>query len=267
MTLHRIESGGVTLSVREEGAGTPLLLLHGMWCRGTMFDALLPWLDGYRLVIPDLRAHGDSEVPPSGWALRDLARDCRIILQNLDTGPALVAGFSMGGMAALHFALKDPGLVRGLVLLGTSADAEGPVRQAQIRAVLGIIRLGWPTGRVAAESARMMFSRGFRRTHRAVVQDWKAGVRAMPRRALLQALAAVGSRPGLGARLSRLTLPVVIGAGQDDAVLAPRNSERLAGRLAGATLRMLPGVGHALPLERPEDTAAMIRDPGFTLAS
>ncbi len=258
MSDHRIRSNGVSLAVRDEGTGVPLLLLHGMWCRGSMFDRLLPHLRGYRIIIPDLRAHGDSDVPRAGWSLRDLARDCRTILETLETGPALVAGFSMGGMAALHLALKSPGLVRGLVLLGTSAEGENALRKAEMISLIGLIRLGLPRSRVGTEAARWMFSRAFREDHPDVAHAWSKDVAAMPRKALTQALEAVGRRPSLTRRLARLTLPASVGAGDKDVVLTPRHSKRLVRVLPGATLRILPGVGHALPIEAPEAVAGMI---------
>lgn len=225
-----------------------------------MFAPLLPHLEGYRVIAPDLRAHGDSEVPASRWTIADLARDCRAVLQVLEAGPALVAGFSMGGMAALHMALESPGPVRGLVLLGTSAEGESAVRKAQLISVLGLSRLGWPLGHIGREAAHWMFSREFREDHPEIVEAWSREVARMSRKALIQALEAVGRRPSVMKRLPRLTLPVIVGAGEQDVVLAPRHSRRLARLLPDATLHLVPGVGHALPIEAPEETAGLIRE-------
>lgn len=82
----------------------------------------------------------------------------------------------------------------------------------------------------------------------------------MSRKALIQALEAVGRRPSVMKRLPRLTLPVIVGAGEQDVVLAPRHSRRLARLLPDATLHLVPGVGHALPIEAPEETAGLIRE-------
>ncbi len=106
----RVRIGPARLFVRDEGEGEAFLLAHGMWCAGHMFDAMVAKLaTTYRVITPDLRAHGRSGVPRSSWSVVDVAEDYLRVLDALRVERVILGGYSMGGMAAVHFALKYPG--------------------------------------------------------------------------------------------------------------------------------------------------------------
>ena len=104
-----------------------------------------------------------------------------------------------------------------------------------------------------------MFTPDFRRSAHEVVERWTDQVEAMSRRALVQAVRAVGSRPSLEDRLGSITTPTLVLAGQRDWHLSSRHSVVLSEKIPGAELAILPGVGHGLPIERPGETVKLIR--------
>ncbi len=257
---HHLLCRGIRHLVREQGSGPAVVLAHGMWCEGGMFARMAGDLArDCRVIIPDFRAHGGTEVPRSPWSVPDLADDLAGILEQLGVTSAVVAGFSMGGMAALHFALRHPGRVRGLGLISTSAAAEPWGRRVQIHALARLLRLTGPPPWLAREAARAGFSRRFRRSDPAAVQRWESAVRAMPAPALCQALEAVASRPSVVERLGEIEVPAVILAGTADRLLRPHWSEQMSERLPEARLLRLRGSGHLVPLERPAECAAAVR--------
>ena len=146
----------------------------------------------------------------------------------------------------------------GLVLIGTSAGAEDMVRKVQIGSLAKLIDLTGPPRFLPAEAAMKTFSPEFRRTQKAEVRRWESVVRAMPPRALCQALRAVERRRDLLDEIHRVTVPVTIVAGGRDRVVRPRHSERIQRRIPGSRLVILPRVGHAVPAERPEQTARIL---------
>lgn len=256
MTTHFIQSGGIRLCAHDRGAGFPILMLHGMWCDHHAFDDVVAGLaDAYRTVCPDLRAHGDSETPTQGWSVVDLAHDLIHTLDALSIDAAVVVGHSLGGMAALQMALQDPTRLRGLVLLSTSADAEKPERRSQL-SVLSLTINMWGMNRwLAGKTAGAFFSPAYARRSPQKVKAWRQTVLSMGNHALLQALEAVRTRPSVSAQLDAIAMPVLVMSTQDDPIADPAHSAAMARRFRDGTLRMLPGGGHALPMEHPEELA------------
>lgn len=114
------------LFLRDTGPtpGAPtILLLHG-W----MFPADLNWFPAYgplaqvgRVLAPDHRGHGRGTRPSAPFRLADVADDYAALLRHLDTGPAVVVGYSMGGPLAQLLWQRHPDVVAGTVMCATSA--------------------------------------------------------------------------------------------------------------------------------------------------
>jgi pimeloyl-ACP methyl ester carboxylesterase len=251
------------LCVDDVGTGPVVLLAHGMWCDAGMFARLATELArDHRVLVPDLRGHGRSDIPSTAWTIADLAEDLAAIVDQLGVDRLTLAGFSMGGMAAADFALRHADRLDGLALIGTSAAAEELFRVAEIRTLARIIELTGPPRFLAHEASRSTFSPEFRKANPGEVKRWESVVRAMHGPALVQALRAVAGRPSLLERLVEVPTPTLIITGTADKVLRPRWSEAMRRRLPRSRLVTYPGVGHAVPTERPREVAALIRDLG-----
>ncbi|HTO74257.1 MAG TPA: alpha/beta fold hydrolase [Gemmatimonadales bacterium] len=258
-TEHRIPSGPVRLSVREAGAGKAMLLAHGMWCAGHMFDPMVAELAAtHRVIIPDLRAHGRSAVPRSAWDLTDIADDYVRILDALGVDRVILGGFSMGGMAAVHFALNHPDRLAALILISTSGSAEPWVRRREIDALSAIVAVAGAPHWLSLQAAFGVFTREFRHNSPELVDQWTDQVEAMSRKALVQSLHAVSNRPSLEDRLGEITAPTLVLAGHRDWQLSTSHSVVLSKKIPGAELAILPGVGHGLPMERPAETVRLM---------
>lgn len=213
----------------------------------------------HRVLVPDLRGHGRSTVPDRQWKIADLADDLAGILDTLKIERVTLAGFSMGGMAAVNFALRHGARLTGLALMGTSAAAEELVRVAEVRALARIIELTGTPRFLAHEAARATFSARFRKSEPGELARWQSAVRAMSRRGLVHALRAVASRPSLLERLGEIAVPTLIAAGAEDHILHPKWSRAMHRRLPRSRLVVYPGAGHAVPMERPTEMAALLR--------
>lgn len=259
----RVISQGLSLFVRDSGrtSAPAVVLAHGMWCEGGMFAPVAKELAGdYRVVTPDFRAHGRSEVPASSWTISDLAIDLLTILDTIGIERAVIAGFSMGGMAALQLAISHPDRVGGLVLLSTSAGPEEKFRILQIGVLVGLLNAVGPQEVIVREASRTTFSREFRRSYPERVERWERAIRAMKRPALVQALQAIAERPSVLKHLGHIRVPVHIATGADDRVLRPRWSRAMHEEIRASRLTVFEGAGHAIPIERPDETAGLIAE-------
>ena len=256
----RIRANGITLHASVGGRGPAILLAHGMWCHQGMFTAVAEVLAQRHTVVNlDLRGHGASDVPETPYGIADLASDYVAVLDRFDLEHAFIAGFSMGGMAALPFALAHADRLRGLILMCTTASAEHLVRKAQIGGLQRLIQAVSPGEWLTGPAAAAMFTPGFRRKRPDAVAAWKRQVANMSRRALIQALEAIAARPSLVDRLAEITVPTLIVGGDQDGVAHPRESRKMRDVLPRGRLRVIAGVGHAVPIEKPEVTATLIR--------
>lgn len=110
----------------ENQTGTPVLLLHGAYqSTGTMGD-LLPGLAATRqVIIPDHQAHGRTADVDRPITYEGLADDSAALLGHLGVAQADVVGYSMGGGAAIQFAIRHPQVVRKLVSISASYTDDG----------------------------------------------------------------------------------------------------------------------------------------------
>lgn len=268
MTERWVSRNGLRLCVDDLGAGPVVLLAHGMWCDAGMFARLAAELArDHRVLVPDLRAHGRSDVPDSPWSIADLSDDLHAILEQLRVPRLTLAGFSMGGMAAADFALRHGDRLDGLALIGTSAAAEELFRAAEIKTLAKIIEVAGAPRFLPHEASRNTFSPDFRRAEPEEVKRWESVIRAMSRPALVQALRAVAGRPDLLERLGEVQSPTLIVTGTADKVLRPRWSKAMHRRLPRSRLVTYPGVGHAVPIERPLEVATLLRSLPSALSS
>jgi len=118
--MSKILVRGIEVHYQTRGEGPDVVLIHGLssslasWYNGTMpslCDA------GFRVTVYDLRGHGLSGLTPTGYTSLQMAEDLQALLDAVGIDRVLLAGHSFGGAIAMHFAVLNPGRVRGLVLL------------------------------------------------------------------------------------------------------------------------------------------------------
>jgi 3-oxoadipate enol-lactonase len=154
---------GVTLAVRDEGAGIPVVLLHGLTAsrRYVVMGSRGLQRDGHRVIAYDARGHGASSPAPDPGAYRyeDLGNDLAAVLDALAIERAVLAGASMGGHTILRLALAQPERVAGVAVITPAYDPvsnDDPVRLARWDALSDALREGGVEGFVEAFAAQRL---------------------------------------------------------------------------------------------------------------
>lgn len=114
-----ITANGVDFHYLQAGQGPDLVMVHGLSGNlATWHLRIVPLLqDRFRVTTYDLRGHGRSSMPPSGYTSRHMADDLLALLDGLGIRDADFVGHSFGADIALHFALLHPERVRKLMLI------------------------------------------------------------------------------------------------------------------------------------------------------
>jgi 2-succinyl-6-hydroxy-2,4-cyclohexadiene-1-carboxylate synthase len=245
------------LAVRRRRApGEPLVCLHGFTRNGAMFGALGDTLD-WELAAPDLPGHGESQVAPvdleatmgalAAWLNAEMSR------------PVDILGYSMGGRIALHLAVRHPGAVANLVVISAGPGlgaVEGHRRRLEDLALADRIeQIGLPA--FLDEWAEHPLVGDAQKTGPPSAAD-----RAMREQNTAGGLAAALRGLGQGALakvdLARVEMPTLWVAGEGDERYAAIATD--AARLTGGELVVIPGAGHDVVADAPEDLADAVAD-------
>jgi pimeloyl-ACP methyl ester carboxylesterase len=268
---------GAVLHVVERGTGAPVVLVHGYTLRVAVWTLQFErWpARGTRVVAYDQRGHGQSTVGAAGLTAASMAADLRTVLEHLDLRDVVLVGHSLGGMVVEQLAIDHPEVVservRRLVLLSTAARGTA---WAGSRLVGLVERVGGAYGRVTpgVMSRRELgfFLAGIGVGPRApawIVERSQELIASCPP-ATLAAAGRVLLHFDVSDRVSAIAAPTTVLCGAADRLTPPRESVRLAERIRGARLEIVPGAGHMLMLEVPDRfEAAVLGAPAAEAAS
>jgi pimeloyl-ACP methyl ester carboxylesterase len=254
MTLHHLQRGGVRLAYDLRGSGPLVALVQGLGLPGRMWLELPEGLAGrgFSVVTPDARGTGDSDAPAPPYRIHALADDLAAVIRATGRGPALVVAVSMGGMVSQHLALRHPGLVSGL-LLGATTCGLPHGRPPSTRFAVKVLHSLVDRQRALPDIRRLMLAPGRFDADPSFFDEWDRAQRGMvmPWQGVVGHLTAA-ARHSSGLSLPRIGCPTMVLAGEGDQILPAENARIIARRVPGAELSILPGAGHAFPLEQPE---------------
>jgi 3-oxoadipate enol-lactonase/4-carboxymuconolactone decarboxylase len=250
-----LQAAGITHHVRLDGppGAPPLLMLHSLGTAGAVWDAQAAALaSSFRVIRPDLRGHGLTEVTPGPYTVELLAGDALAVLDALGVGTAHVAGLSIGGLIAQGLAAQAPERVASLMLCDTA--------------------LSIPPSETWRERAAMVRAHGTEAAAEAALARWvtdafrgqpgAAGLRTMLLRtsaegyaASCEAIAAADLTESTG----RLQVPALVLVGEQDAATPLAAARALHEAIRGSSLIVLPGAAHIPTVERPDEVADALR--------
>ena len=124
----RVKVNQIELQIREyEQEGDAIIFLHFSGVNLMMWQRILPYFqDHYRLILVDLRGHGKSDKPETGYHMDEMARDVIGVMQHLRLERAHIVGSSLGAEVGLSMAANYPDKVISLVCDGALNSEYGP---------------------------------------------------------------------------------------------------------------------------------------------
>jgi len=255
-----VRVGGLSLYVRECGAGQPLLLVNGIGAHVGMWRPLERELPGFRVISFDAPGTGRSETPLVPATFDCLAVLALGVLDQLGYERADVLGYSFGGIVAQRLARLAGDRVRRLVLAATTPGWGGvPGTLSTLMNLATPLRYYWRSHYEAVVGDLMG---GRARVDPDYVRHRGDERLAHPPAALgyMWQLAALTADLGSLPWLHTLDHPTLVVAGDDDPIMPVANSLLLANCIPNARLLVAPGEGHLLVLDPESQVVPVVRE-------
>ena len=239
----------VELFYEEVGQGYPVVLLHGFPLNHAIWKPVAELLKGHaRVIMPDLRGHGQSPVVEGDPSMRLMAEDVRLLLTNLGIQKAVIAGHSMGGYISLAFARAYPHCLGGLAMVASQAEADTTEkRQARYITIEEVGRKGV---RVVARKMLAKLT-----TRKDLAPELLEMMLKTPKKGMIAALKAMAERPDALEWLGEISAPAAVLGGLNDELIPIEHSRTMAQMLTRGWLVEIPQASHLPMMEAPQAVA------------
>lgn len=257
--LRDVQARGFRQRVFDVGSGPPLLLVHGFPLNHTMWrEQLAPLACEHRVIAPDLRGFGGSEVTSEPVSMASLADDLAGLLDALGVGePVAVCGLSMGGYITWQFWRRHKARVEALILCDTRSAADTPeVARGRRQAAATVLREG--QGTLTESMIPKLFAERTRAERPDMIAACRAMIEATDPRTIAGALHAMAERGDSGDLLEGVDVPTLVICGAEDGITPAAEMRAMAERISHARYVEVAGAGHMTPWERPTEFNAAV---------
>jgi pimeloyl-ACP methyl ester carboxylesterase len=253
-----LRSSDAQLFYEVVGSGPDVVLLHPFPLNHNFWNGVLDQLSTrYRLILPDLRGHGDSELGDGSATMEKMAADLAKLCRDEEIAKAFFVGVSIGGYLLFEFWRRHREHVAALVLSNTRAAAETRESRANRLALADkVLRDG------TAGFLEDMLPKVLSPTTIANRPDIVDAARRMMQKMSPQDIAGVqqgmADRPDSVGTLKTINVPTLVITGADDSI--PRSeAELMQQHISGSRMQVIGRAGHYAALEQPQEYGRTLR--------
>lgn len=254
-----LRSDDAEISYEIRGDGPPVVLLHPFPAHHEFWMPVIPALESrYRLILPDLRGHGDSEIGQGPAFMGKHVADIARIMDASDVGKATFIVCSLGGYIVFEFLRRLRARVSALVLCDTKPQPDTPeARASRLKAADTVLEQG------TEPFLQSMIPKLLGRTTLSSRPDLVEGALRMMRKMSPEDISLVqrgmAERPDSIADLKHIDLPTLIIIGEEDMLSTAADGEVMRQNIPGSRMKLVPKAGHYSPWECPEAVAPLLR--------
>ncbi|MFC1905005.1 alpha/beta fold hydrolase [Chloroflexota bacterium] len=243
--MSKIAVNEIDMNYQEEGAGFPLILIHGLSDDSTLWTPLMPEFSKYyRTIALDVRGHGQSSKPDMPYSIQLFSEDLFGFVEKLEIPQTHLLGLSMGGAIAQQFTLDHPEKVRSLILLSSFSYTNYDLRDA-----LKKLRNSMTKGGFSAffdEAVKLVVTPEFASANADAITEIKEkSVQVNSTTAIIHTIDACLDF-NVKNKTSQISLPTLIISGREDVFTPPHLAERIHRSIKGSKWEIMKGVGHNL---------------------
>jgi pimeloyl-ACP methyl ester carboxylesterase len=257
--MNRVRSGDAEIVYEVLGDGPPLILLHPFPAHhGFWLPAAQSLVSRYRVILPDLRGHGDSEAGEGPATMGKHASDLAQVCDDAGVGRAVFAGVSIGGYILFEFVRRYPERISGLVLSCTRPQADTPESRAgRLKSAEDVLERG--TEWFADLMIPKLLGQTLRESRPDRVREVRDMIRKMSPRDIAQVQQGMAERPDSIPTLKAIQVPTLLLMGAEDTLISPDEGELMRQFISGSQLMVMPNAGHYACWERPDEAGKLLR--------
>jgi 3-oxoadipate enol-lactonase len=257
--MQRFRSDDTEIVYELWGDGPPVVLLHPFPGHHEFWKPLEPALSSrYRLIVPDLRGHGDSGVGDGPASMEKHARDLARLLDAAGVGKAVFVGVSIGGYILFEFWRQFRARVTALVLCDTKASADSAqARLNRLKVATDVLEQG--TGLFIESMLPKLLGHTTFSTRPDLVDGARRMMRKMSPEDISLVQRGMAERSDSVADLGTINVPTLIVIGEEDELTPVADGELMRQYIAGSRLKVVPKAGHWAPWGQPDAVGQLLR--------
>jgi pimeloyl-ACP methyl ester carboxylesterase len=254
-----LTSADAQIFYQVRGDGPPVVLLHPFPANHDFWAPAADLLQArYRLIIPDLRGHGDSSPGDGAATMEKHANDLVRLCDSTGIAKAVFAGVSIGGYILFEFWRRYRDRISALILANTRAAADTEEGRAnRLKSAEDVEKHG-PVPFIDSMVPKLIGE-----TTRTTRPDLVERARKMMLKMTVSGIAAgqrgMAARPDSVPTLKTVNVPALILAGAEDTLIPIADAQLMQSNIAGSRLEVLPRAGHYAVFEQHELAARLIR--------
>jgi 3-oxoadipate enol-lactonase len=257
--MHRIRSGDAEIAYAVLGDGPPAVLLHPFPAHHELWLPAAQHLTSrYRVILPDLRAHGESDAGEGPATMEKHAADITRVLDDADVGRAVFFGVSIGGYILFEFWRRYRGRVAGLALCDTRPHPDTPEgRAARLKSAEDVLERG--TEPFIDSMIPRLFGRTTIETRPDLVAEAKPMMLKMSASDIASVQRGMADRPDSMPTLKTINVPTLILIGEEDILSTVADGELMRQNISGSQFKVIPKAGHYAPWEQSAEVGTLLR--------
>jgi pimeloyl-ACP methyl ester carboxylesterase len=257
--MNRITSDEAEICYEITGVGPPVVLLHPFPANREFWLPVAQMLASrYRLIMPDLRGHGESSLGDGPATMQKHAADISRVMDATGVDSAPLIGVSIGGYSIFEFWRHFRNRVSALVLCNTKAQADTPeARTHRLQVADDVLQRG--TEPFFEGMAQKLLGETTRRTRPDLVEGALSMMRKMSAEDVAGVQRGMADRLDSVLTLKTIAVPTLIITGDEDIMTGVSEAELMKQHIAGSQMKVVTKAGHYSPWEQPEEVGKLLR--------
>ena len=257
--MNRLRSGDAEIVYTVLGDGPPLVLLHPFPVHHALWlPAAQSLTSRYRIILPDLRGHGESEIGDGPATMEKHATDLARVLDDAGVGRAIFCGVSIGGYILFEFWRRYRGRVAALGLCCTRPQADADdARNTRLKNAELVLERGteWFVDLMIPK----LLGKTTQETRPDLVAEARRMLLKMSPQDIAQVQQGMAARPDSIATLKTINVPTLVVMGEEDTLVPRSDGELMRQHIPNSRLAVIPKAGHFAVWEQSEAIGKLIR--------